>query len=99
MRSWDESVFNQHLGDTTQYALVIGQPLAGKSLVSTMISECTNSKMIDFAKIGEAIRPRLETEDGPFEGRIPDAEIEKDVLAMIKADKDAGCKFLYVVDG
>ena len=52
-----------------------------------------------MAKIAEDIRPRLETEDGPFEGRIPDAEVEKDILAMISADKNNGDKFFYIVDG
>ena len=49
--------------------------------------------------MAEDIRPRLETEDGPFEGRIPDAEVEKDILAIVEADKAAGDKFLYLFDG
>ena len=99
MRSWDQSVFNEHLGDKTEYALITGQALSGKSLVAGFVKDCTNSKLIDFAAIAEAIRPRLGDEAEPFEGRIPDAEVEKDLVAMIAADKNSGEKYFYIVDG
>lgn len=99
MRSWDESTFNEHLGNKTDWAIVLGQSLSGKSLVAGVVSASTCGKVIDMAKIAEDIRPRLENEGEPFEGRIPDAEVEKDILAMIAADKNNGDKFFYVVDG
>jgi len=99
MRTWDESTFNEHLGNKTEWAIVLGQSLSGKSLVAGVVCESTCGKVIDMAKIAEDIRPRLETEDGPFEGRIPDAEVEKDILATIAADKNNGDKFFYIVDG
>ena len=99
MRCWDESMFNEHLGQKTEWAIVLGQSLSGKSLVAKVVSDAAKGKIIDLAKIAEDIRPRLETEDGPFEGKIPDAEVEKDVLAIVKADKDNGDKFFYIVDG
>lgn len=99
MRCWDESTFNEHLGNKTEWGVVIGQSLSGKSLVAKMVAESTNGKVIDLAKMAEDIRPRLETEDGPFEGRVPDAEVEKDILAMIAADKNCGQKYFYLFDG
>ena len=99
MRCWDESTFNEHLGNKTEWAIVLGQPFSGKSLVAGVVAASTCGKVIDLAKIAEDIRPRLETEDGPFEGRIPDAEVEKDVLAIISADKNSGEKFFYIIDG
>ena len=99
MRAWDEAIYEEHLGDKTDWGIVIGQSLSGKSLVAKMVADCTNGKVLDLAKIAEDIRPRLETEDGPFEGDIPDAEVEKDVLAIVNADKTAGNKFFYIVDG
>jgi len=86
MRAWDESMFNEYLGNKTEWAIVLGQSLSGKSLISNQIQQQTGGKVIDLAKIAEDIRPRLETEDGPFEGRIPDAEVEKDIKAIIAAD-------------
>lgn len=99
MRSWDESTFNEHLGNKTEWGIVMGQSLSGKSLVAKLISENAKAKVIDMAKLSEDIRPRLETEDGPFEGRIPDVEVEKDILAMVAANKSAGEKALYLFDG
>ena len=99
MRRWDESTFNEHLGNKTEWAIVLGQSLSGKSLVAQIVSQCTNGKIIDLAKVAEDIRPRLENEGEPFEGRIPDAEVEKDVLSIISADKNGGEKFFYIIDG
>ena len=100
MRSWDESTFNEHLGNKTDWGIITGQSLSGKSLVAKIVAESSNGKVIDLVALAEAIRPRLESpEDGPFEGRIPDAEVEKDVLAIIARDKNAGENFFYLIDG
>ena len=99
MRSWDESTFNEHLGNKTEWGVVMGQSFAGKSLVAKLISDNAKAKVIDLVKLAEDIKPRLETEDGPFEGRVPDAEVEKDICAMIDADKASGEKCLYLFDG
>mmetsp|Transcript_15594 Transcript_15594/g.19612 ORF Transcript_15594/g.19612 Transcript_15594/m.19612 type:complete len:254 (+) Transcript_15594:1854-2615(+) len=99
MRAWDESTFNEHLGSRTSWALISGGPMSGKSLVSKIVADSTKGKVVDMNAMAEAIRPRLETEDGPFEGRIPDEEVQKDVLAMLEADKQSGEKFFYLFDG
>lgn len=52
-----------------------------------------------MVKLAESIKPRLDTEEAPFEGRVPDAEVEKDILAMVAADKAAGLKNFYLIDG
>jgi len=90
MHSWDDATFNEHLGSRTNWGLVMGGPLTGKSLVAQIIAENTKGKVIDLIKMAEAIRPRLATEDGAFEGRVPDAEVEKDVLAMMNSDAASG---------
>lgn len=68
-------------------------------MVAKIVAESTNGKVIDVAKIADAVRPRLDTEEGPFEGRIPDAEVEKDILKIVNTDKDNGDKFFYIFDG
>ena len=99
MRNWDEAVFNEHLGNRINWGVLQGASLSGKSFVAEELAKCTKGKVIEWQAMAEAIRPRLETEDGPFDGRIPDAEVEKDVLALIEADKQAGQKFTYLFDG
>ena len=87
MPAWDETTFNEHLGNRTAWGIVQGGPLSGKSLVARTIAEQSKGKVIDMIAMAEAILPRLGTEDAPHEGRVPDAEVEKDVLAIIEADK------------
>lgn len=99
MRAWDEGTFNDHLGNKTEWGIMMGQSLSGKSLVGKIVADMKGGKIIDMKAIAEAIRPRLENEGEPFEGNIPDAEVEKDVLAIIEADKTAGEKFFYLIDG
>lgn len=88
MRAWDEGTFQEHLGSNTEWAIVLGQTLSGKSLVSSILSEGSNRKVIDVAKVAEAVKPRLDTEEAPFEGRVPDEEVEKDILNIISTDKN-----------
>ena len=90
MRTWDEGTFQEHLGNNTEWAIVLGQTLSGKSLVSSILSEGSNRKVIDVAKVAEAVKPRLDTEEAPFEGRVPDEEVEKDILNIISTDKNNG---------
>ena len=80
MRTWDESTFNEHLGNKTDWGIITGQSLSGKSLVAKIVAESNNGKVIDMAAIAEGIRPTLETEDGPFEGRIPDDKVQNSIL-------------------
>ena len=87
------------MGNNTEWAIVLGQSLAGKSLVSGVLAEQANGKVINPAKIAEAVKPRLDTEEAPFEGRIPDFEVEKDILSIISTDKNNGNKFFYIFDG
>jgi len=97
--TWDETLFKESLGDRTEWVLVRGQSLSGKSDTCKMLAGLTKGKVIAWNTIAEAIRPRLETEDGPFEGRIPDAEVEKDIKALVAADVAKGEKNQYIFDG
>ena len=100
MRTWDESVFNEHLGNKTEWGMIMGMTMSGKSLVAQTICDNASGKIVDVVKMAEKIKDRLGSEeDGPFEGRVPDAELEKDILAMVEADKAAGSKAMYLFDG
>ena len=84
LRGWDATLFQEQLGNKTDWAIIRGEPLSGKTTVAGMIATATKGKVVNLVSMAEAIRPRLETEDGPFEGRIPDAEVEKDLKAMVE---------------
>ena len=87
------------MGNNTEWAIVLGQSLSGKSLVASVLAEQANGKIIDAAKIAEAAKSRLDTEEQPFEGRVPDVEVEKDILNLVSTDKNNGNKFFYIFDG
>ena len=100
MRSCDESTFNEHLGNKTDWGIVTGQSLSGKSLVAKIVADSNNGKVLDLAAIAESIRPSLASEEGdPFEGPIPADKVEAEILSMIARDKNAGENFFYLVDG
>ena len=100
MRSWDESTFNEHLGNKTDWGIVTGQSLSGKSLVAKIVADSNNGKVLDLAAIAESIRPSLASEEGdPFEGPIPADKVEAEILSIIARDKNAGENFFYLVDG
>ena len=100
MRSWDESTFNEHLGNKTDWGIVTGQSLSGKSLVAKIVADSNNGKVLDLATIAESIRPSLASEEGdPFEGPIPADKVEAEILSIIARDKNAGENFFYLVDG
>ena len=100
MRSWDESTFNEHLGNKTDWGIVTGQSLSGKTLVAKIVADSNNGKVLDLATIAESIRPSLASEEGdPFEGPIPADKVEAEILSIIARDKNAGENFFYLVDG
>ena len=99
LRGWDETLFKEQLGNKVDWAIVKGESLSGKTTVAKMIAESTKGKVLDLRTIAEAIRPRLAGDEGEFEGRIPDAEVEKDVKKIIMDDMERGDKFLYLFDG
>ena len=99
LRGWDETLFREQLGNKVDWAIVKGESLSGKTTVAKMIAESTKGKVLDLRTIAEAIRPRLAGDEGEFEGRIPDAEVEKDVKKIIMDDMERGDKFLYLFDG
>lgn len=99
LKGWDETLFREQLGNKVDWAIVKGESLSGKTTVAKMIAESTKGKVLDLRTIAEAIRPRLATDEGEFEGRIPDAEVEKDVKKIVMDDMERGEKFLYLFDG
>lgn len=52
-----------------------------------------------MAAIAEEAKKRLGTEDEPFEGDVPNAEIEKDIIALVEEGKRSGKRATYVFDG
>jgi hypothetical protein len=101
MESWDFRKFEEHLGNQINYGIVTGHALSGRNMVSKVVAELMNGKVIDPDVVIEAVKKRLmgPEPEGEFEGEVPAAEIQKDISAIINGDKAAGKKFAYLFDG
>ena len=47
----------------------------------------------------EQVKKKLGTEEEPFEGEVPVAKVEDEIVSLINADKKAKLKITYVFDG
>jgi len=83
MKNWDESSFNKLLGNDVSYGVVLGRPLAGKTVVSNHISQLVGGKVISLTGIAETVKKTLGTEEEPFEGEVPTLKVYEAVLEHI----------------
>ena len=83
MKNWDESSFNKLLGNDVSYGVVLGRPLAGKTVVSNHISQLVGGKVISLTGIAETVKKTLGTEEEPFEGEVPTLKVYEAVLEQI----------------
>lgn len=54
--------------------------------------------MIDMKNLTEKVKEKLGTAEEPFEGAVPNAKVEEEVIAMIEASKGAAKKSKFVFD-
>jgi len=79
MSEWDFSIFNEKLGNKTDYGVILGRQLAGKSTLSKYMSEKLDYTLLDMKATREEVKKSMGTEEEPFEGDVP---IEKTEAAV-----------------
>jgi hypothetical protein len=52
-----------------------------------MLSRISRGKILNMMSIAEECKKKLGTEDEPFEGDVPLAEVEKEAIAIVNRDK------------
>jgi len=62
---------------------VVGKSLSGKSTLSEVMKEKLNFKIIDMKKIQLEIKKKMGTDEEPFEGEVPIASVEKEILNIL----------------
>ena len=92
-------MFNEKLGNKIEYGVIVGKSFSGKSTLCKMLAQHQGFTVIDMKDIAEKLRAKLGTEDGPFEGEVPVAEVEKEIVAVIASSKGAATKAKFVFDG
>jgi hypothetical protein len=99
MREWDQEQFSAFLGQKIDWAIVVGRPLSGKTVLSNEICSLVRGKVINMATIAAAVGKALGTEEEPFEGEVPVEKIEQAVLTQIEGDRASGDRLCYIFDG
>ena len=97
MSSWNYEVFQEKLGNKTQYGIVIGRPCSGKTELSKQIAKDMGYQVVDMKAINEECKNRINAEreakgEDPLEGEPPASEMEG-VVAKMLADKSK--KFVF----
>ena len=76
MNAWDYTVFNEKLGNKTDYGIVMGRAHAGKTTLAKYMVESLDFTLVDMKAIREDVKKSLGTEEEPFEGDVPIAKTE-----------------------
>jgi len=77
MNKWDYDIFQEKLGNTVEYGVILGNWYTGKSTVAKAMTECFGYQTIDMKATAAYIKTTLGTEEEPFEGEVPLADVEK----------------------
>lgn len=99
MNEWSYELFLQNLGGQASWGFLIGDSMSGKSFVANKMEANHGFKIVDMKAVAEQIKTRLGTEDEPFEGEVPLADIEKDVMALVSGALSQNPRQEFVFDG
>ena len=100
MNSWDFSVFQEKLGNKVDFGVVLGQAFSGKTTLTGIMKNGMDFQVIDMKAISEVVRESMKSEEGePYEGDIPDASIEKEVVKFIQEQQASPGKKKFLFDG
>ena len=97
MNEWSFQLFNEKLGNKVEFGVVSGKPGSGKTQACTILEKQHGFTAINMQTISDQCKATLGTEDEPFEGDVPLADVEKAICKMINDAKSAGgrCKFVF----
>ena len=87
MSEWDFSIFNEKLGNKTDYGVIIGRQLAGKSTLAKYMQDKLDYTLIDMKVIKEEVKKSMGSEEEPFEGEVPLDKVEAATTDIVKKSK------------
>lgn len=86
------------MGNKVEFGLVTGKPFSGKSMTCDILAKNHGFTVLDMDKIEEKVKAGLGSEEEPFEGEVPLAEIEKYVVEVFATARKSGGKKRFVFD-
>jgi dephospho-CoA kinase len=97
MSEWDYSVFNEKLGNKTQYGILSGRPCSGKTELAKLMAAEMGYQVVDMKAISEDLKAKMNAAreaagEEPLEGDAPIADVENIVVGKMK---DKAAKFLF----
>mmetsp|Transcript_3635 Transcript_3635/g.2692 ORF Transcript_3635/g.2692 Transcript_3635/m.2692 type:complete len:337 (+) Transcript_3635:903-1913(+) len=99
MNQYDEGVIKEIVAPKTDYVLLTGPSLSGKTtLAQLVLKNVSGFKHFDLRVVEEAVKKSKGTEEEPFEGEVPAEELLADLEKQIKADKASGNQFKYLLE-
>ena len=99
MSEWSFQLFNEKLGNKIEFGVLIGKSLSGKSVVAKLLQDTQSYTIIDMKQIADGVKAGLGSEEEPFEGEVPVADVEKAVTEKIKTAQASGKRCKFVFDG
>lgn len=102
MDEWSYELFDEKVvGNKVTYGIIQGKPLSGKTPIANKMGDKLDPayNVISKAKLTDVIKAELATEEGPFEGEVPFADIEQKVVKLINESKKSKSPQSFVFDG
>jgi hypothetical protein len=98
MQEWDASTFEDHLGKKVAWGMFTGRSFSGKKTVAAELCKAIKSKVINMVDIAAELKKTMGSEEEPFDGDVPVANVEDAIVALIAADRAAKQKFTYLFE-
>lgn len=80
MTDWSDKLWSETINGKISYGIIMGKGLSGKSSVAQMLGSNHGFTVLDMKAVADEVKGRLGTEEEPFEGEVPLAEVEKDIV-------------------
>jgi len=84
MTEWSYQLFEEKLGNQTQFGVIVGKSLSGKTTIAKKLESSLGYKILDMGAIQTAVQARM-TPEGEEPAAVPIAEVEKEVASIIAA--------------
>lgn len=97
MSEWSYQLFDEKLGNKVEYGVIVGKSLSGKTTIANKVASMLGTTILDMKAIADKVKAKLGTEEEPFEGEVPIAKVEEEIVSIINASKSSikRQKFLF----
>jgi hypothetical protein len=98
MNEWSYQLFDEKLGNKTQFGIMCGKSLSGKTTIAKHLESSLGYKILDMKAIESSVQARL-TPEGEDAVAVPIAEVEKEIVSIITAATSGAGKAKFIFDG